>query len=176
MQKVLEIGAGGNIRSNALGIKASLTVLDARIDMFTSVQHAVTPTNALPFADETFDVVYNSHILEHLPYSHEVRVVQDWVRVLKTGGTLHTIVPSWEWVAKEVLKPAGKREPFLKSIAMAGQQNEWDFHYNMFTLDMLERIYRRARLEVRTANTRPWTFIVLGKKVRLEENFIVGIK
>ena len=175
--KVLEIGAGGRVRSlESIGGKIDLTVLDARMDEFTDVVHAITTTNTLPFDDETFDAVYNSHILEHLPYFYEKPILKDWVRVIKPGGTLHTVVPAWEWVAKQVLMPPEKRSRFLKNMAMAGQQNEWDFHFNMFTMDMLETLYRQCRLEVRTKQTRPMTYIVMHHKVRLEEHFIVGVK
>lgn len=45
----------------------------------------------LPFADQTFDSVLMSHVLEHL--AHPTPVMKDIVRVLKPGGTLLVVVP-----------------------------------------------------------------------------------
>ena len=175
--KVLEIGAGGVVRSReAMGVPIDLTVLDARLDIHTDIVHTVTGKNELPFDAETFDVVFSAHILEHIPFRYELPVLQDWTRVIKPGGTLHTIVPAWEWVAKQVLMPPEKRSPGLKSVAMAGQQNEWDIHFNMFTMDMLKQLYKGCRLEVRTSSTLPRTYVVGPNKVRLEEHLIVGVK
>jgi predicted SAM-dependent methyltransferase len=45
----------------------------------------------LPFEDGTVDVIYASHILEHiLP---DIDVIKEWHRVLKVGGELFVAVP-----------------------------------------------------------------------------------
>ena len=177
MKKALEIGGGPRPRIGKGYGKIDLTVLDARDDEYTDVIHTVTCDNRLPFLDETFDVVFNSHIFEHIPFQCQYLVMGDWARVVKPGGVVHTVVPSWEWVAKEVLKSPEKRTPLLKWMAFAGQVNEFDVHYNMFTKDMLEEIYAVVGLTVRTSSSRRQVFAVGGRhKVNLEENFIVGVK
>ena len=45
----------------------------------------------LPFADETIEAVYSSHMLEHTP--DPAPVIRDWHRVLKVGGFIVCIVP-----------------------------------------------------------------------------------
>lgn len=42
----------------------------------------------LPIADSTYDLVYASHIIEHVPWWKTVAVLQDWHRILKVGGRL----------------------------------------------------------------------------------------
>lgn len=174
--RVLEIGAGGHPRTIQEYGRKNVTILDARMDEYTDVQHAVTPRNTLPFEDESFDVVFNSHVFEHMPYRADLRIMRDWVRVLKVGGSMHTIVPSWEWVAREVLKSPDKRSPAIRGMAFAGQVDEWDVHYNMFTLDMLEDIYKRSGLTVRTCAERKNVVTVHGQSHRTAENFIVGLR
>ena len=47
----------------------------------------------LPYADETFDCVIASEILEHIP--HDDAAISELIRVLKAGGTLAVSVPRW---------------------------------------------------------------------------------
>jgi SAM-dependent methyltransferase len=47
----------------------------------------------LPYADETFDCVIASEILEHIPADDAA--IAELVRVLKAGGTLAVSVPRW---------------------------------------------------------------------------------
>lgn len=47
----------------------------------------------LPYADETFDCVIASEILEHIP--HDDAAIAELIRVLKVGGTLAISVPRW---------------------------------------------------------------------------------
>lgn len=47
----------------------------------------------LPYADETFDVVLISEVLEHVP--QDVRAIEEFTRVLKPGGVAAITVPRW---------------------------------------------------------------------------------
>ena len=50
-------------------------------------------------ADETYDFVYSSHCLEHMP---EVPLaLRNWVRILKKGGVLYFVVPDFELYEKK---------------------------------------------------------------------------
>ena len=51
----------------------------------------------LPFADNTFDRVVTSEVLEHI--QNDVSAISELHRVLKPGGTLGVTVPSW-WPEK----------------------------------------------------------------------------
>jgi len=48
---------------------------------------------SLPYADETFDCVIASEILEHVP--EDDAAIAELIRVLKVGGTLAVSVPRW---------------------------------------------------------------------------------
>jgi len=51
----------------------------------------------LPFADDTFDRVMTSEVLEHI--QNDVGAIAELVRVLRPGGTFACTVPSW-WPEK----------------------------------------------------------------------------
>lgn len=50
----------------------------------------------LPFAEATYDVVYHSHVLEHLDREAGKRLIEECRRVLKSGGVLRIVVPDLE--------------------------------------------------------------------------------
>lgn len=42
----------------------------------------------LPFESNTFDIVYSSHCIEHIPWMQVENTIKEWARVVKKGGTL----------------------------------------------------------------------------------------
>lgn len=48
----------------------------------------------LPFEDESWDFVINSHVLEH--FFDPIKTINEWVRVVKPGGYVFMIVPHKE--------------------------------------------------------------------------------
>jgi SAM-dependent methyltransferase len=48
---------------------------------------------SLPFADDTFDVVITSEVLEHI--QDDVAAIAEMVRVLRPGGRFAATVPAW---------------------------------------------------------------------------------
>ena len=102
-KRVLEIGCGRGIFAHALAERgADLTAADVSE---AAIHHAairledmgVTPivadVQAIPFADETFDVVVSQETLEHVP-SPELGLAE-LVRVTRRGGTLLVTGPSY---------------------------------------------------------------------------------
>jgi len=57
----------------------------------------------IPFSDETFDVVYHSHVLEHIEKETAPRFLRECFRVLKRGGILRVVVPDLEALARRYL-------------------------------------------------------------------------
>jgi SAM-dependent methyltransferase len=50
-------------------------------------------TKKLPFRNSTFDLIYSSHVLEHIAWYEVEKVLQEWTRILKPGGHLEVWVP-----------------------------------------------------------------------------------
>ncbi|MBT0653035.1 class I SAM-dependent methyltransferase [Geomobilimonas luticola] len=68
--------------------------------------HAISHniTNGIPFPDEMFDVVYHSHLLEHLPLENALPFIKECFRVLKPGGIVRILVPDLEQIARLYLE------------------------------------------------------------------------
>src|SRR5437762_12486254 len=55
----------------------------------------------LPFEDESFDVVYHSHLIEHLRREDVIRFLRECCRVLRPGGILRVAIPDLEGIRSE---------------------------------------------------------------------------
>ncbi len=58
----------------------------------------------IPFADDSFDVVYHSHVLEHMPKAWGDFFIQECYRVLRPGGLLRVVVPDLENITRMYLE------------------------------------------------------------------------
>jgi len=63
-------------------------------DKGDSTVHVAADTNRLPFANDVFDGVFASHLLEHFDCRERHQVFQEWKRVLKNGGFVYVVVPN----------------------------------------------------------------------------------
>jgi predicted SAM-dependent methyltransferase len=68
--------------------------------------------NGVPFKDNTFEVVYHSHVLEHFPKDKAKDFIQECYRVLKPGGIIRIAVPDLEQIVKNYIRlfETGKAE------------------------------------------------------------------
>lgn len=75
-------------------------------------------TQGIPFPDETFDLVYHSHLLEHLPKSKAESFLRECFRVLRRQGILRVVVPDLEETVRTYLNLIeGARSGSEKSAA-----------------------------------------------------------
>lgn len=70
----------------------------------TPVTDHVADARALPFEAGVFDLVYASHVIEHLPWYETDDVLKDWFRVLKSGGALEVWTVDAYKVAKALVE------------------------------------------------------------------------
>ena len=57
--------------------------------------------NGLPFKDNSFDVIYSSHFIEHIPKNHLNTFLSDCYRILKPNGVIRLITPDLEFLISE---------------------------------------------------------------------------
>jgi len=58
----------------------------------------------IPYPDNTFDVVYHSQVLEHIPKEKALDFIKECYRVLKPGGIIRVVVPDLENIVDEYRK------------------------------------------------------------------------
>ena len=59
--------------------------------------------DGIPFSDNSFDVVYHSHVLEHLSKSEAEPFLKECYRVIRPQGVLRVVVPDLEDIARMYL-------------------------------------------------------------------------
>jgi SAM-dependent methyltransferase len=58
----------------------------------------------LPIANDTYDLIYASHIIEHIPWWKTVDTLKEWLRILKPGGSLEIWTVNAAKVARQLLE------------------------------------------------------------------------
>jgi predicted SAM-dependent methyltransferase len=88
----------------------------------------------IPFADDTFELVYHSHVLEHFNQTAAKYFIQECCRVLRPGGILRVVVPDLEQIASL----------YLASLAKASESTEWAGKYEWMILELLDQMVRNT--------------------------------
>lgn len=75
------------------------------IDFVSSGEHVIAHNllDGIPYPDQSFDLVYHSHVLEHFSKKDGENFIQECFRVLKKDGVLRIVVPNLEKIAKNYL-------------------------------------------------------------------------
>jgi len=99
------------------------------------------PATEIPLEDESADLIYASHILEHLNYGSRHPSVhaalQEWARILKPGGTLMVAVPDLEVLCDLYLNGDSTDRVMVMRMMLGGHMNEFDYHYAGFDEELL---------------------------------------
>lgn len=67
--------------------------------------------DGIPFPNNFFDVVYSKSVIEHFHYPE--RLIKEIYRVLKPGGLVITLCPSWEYNYRIYFEDYSHRTPFM---------------------------------------------------------------
>ncbi len=107
----------------------------------------------LGYADESVSRIYCSHALEHLGSVEAVNALQEWYRVLKSGGDLIINVPDIEWAIDEYINLREGKEPQSKTfttkqklmeVIYGNQTHEGEFHKSGYNEKGLEKLLQEV--------------------------------
>lgn len=93
-KRKLEIGPG----NQRIDDFETISIVAARV-----VDYVLDCSRRLPFPDNTFEVIYASHVLEHVPWYQVERTLREWTRILAPGGALELWVPDAEKICAAFL-------------------------------------------------------------------------
>lgn len=94
--KILEIGPGTTTGKSIVFPNAD--TVDGMVGEPTA--KAVWGKDSLPFNDETYDLVFASHVLEHIPWYRVVGALKEVHRILRKKGEFEVYVPDFDYIVK----------------------------------------------------------------------------
>ena len=107
------------------------------------------------FNDDSADLIYFCHGLEHLPFRAVGGALKEWGRVLRPGGELRLAMPDFETAARAYSDGVSLRP--LRYVLMGGQGYEENFHYSTWDLDTLKTALEMAGYtDVARYDARTW--------------------
>jgi predicted SAM-dependent methyltransferase len=91
--------------------------------------------SGIPFAENTFDFVYHSHVLEHFTKDDGIKLIKECYRVLKPGGILRIAIPNLESIVREYISVIDKLSSDIENPKL--QEN-----YEWIMLEMYDQTVR----------------------------------
>lgn len=100
------------------------------------------------FPSESADLLYASHIMEHIPRHELDSVITEWRRVLKPGGVLRISVPDFDSLL--TIYHASGNDIASILAQLLGQEPPYNNHYSVWNWDYIQRFFlERGFKEVR---------------------------
>ncbi len=111
--KLLNLGCGGRFHQDW-----------TNMDFHASAPEVISHNLCLgiPEPDQSFDVVYHSHLLEHFPKSYAKEFLKECYRVLKQKGIIRVVQPDLEKIARLYLDALDRS---LQGDREAQERYEW---------------------------------------------------
>lgn len=102
---------------------------------YDHIDHVTSIDNLSVFEDNSVDLIYNCHVLEHFKRREVNRVLSEWYRVLKPSGILRTAVPDFEKLVQ--LYQQNKDLSQIIGPLFGNMNYLYNIHYNVFDYETL---------------------------------------
>lgn len=105
------------------------------LDLYSSDPHvqACDLQRGIPADDASFDIVYHSHVLEHLYRPEAFGLLRECHRVLRSGGIIRVAVPDLERITRTYIRAL--------EGALSGEA-EWRERYEWIILELYDQMVR----------------------------------
>ncbi len=188
--RVLELGGGNGYQASLLAARGCDVVsLDVEVDESSPPRHFdVQPYDGvqIPFPDADFDVIFSSHVLEHV--QQLPALLAETRRVLRPGGVAVHIMPTTVWrlwtslahYPYVVLFAMGKAKPFHGSDQLPKTGDKVRSRGLGYMIRKAFSAgphgeYPNALIELVTFNPRRWRGVLQAAGFRIEASRPVGL-
>ncbi|MEK6748980.1 MAG: methyltransferase domain-containing protein [Pseudomonadota bacterium] len=138
IQQLLHVGEGNHLNLGGTAKAPGWKILNIQPGDY--VDYVGDLRDLSQFHDNYFDVVYASHVLEHLSFRHHVASsLQGIYRILKDDGRLFISVPDLSVLCRLFLNEGLTKRDRANVMAMiyGGQLDDNDYHYCGFTSEFM---------------------------------------
>ena len=104
----------------------------------------------LPFKDEVFDYVFNSHVVEH--FFDPIKAVKEWFRVIKKGGYIVMVIPH-------------KARTFDKNRQLTSIEELMERHMNKLSFTDYAKRTKEDKLKHETEDDKDHHILINGNEV-----------
>lgn len=91
-------------------------------------------SQGIPFSNNSFDVVYHSHVLEHFSKVQAKFFLKECYRVLRPQGILRVVVPDLEQIARL----------YLETLENTNHSSHFKDNYEWILIELLDQIVRTS--------------------------------
>ncbi len=95
------------------------------------------------FPSNSADMIYASHVIEHIPRGELVASFKEWHRVLKPGGFLRFGVPDFDRLV-EIYNASNKMPESIEGQLLGQGQSGYDDHHTIWNFEYAQRILHAA--------------------------------
>lgn len=85
---------------------------------------------AIPYPQESFEIIYASHVLEHFSRHLTLAALTHWRSLLKPGGILRLAVPNFAAIVEQYIQTGNVEE--VMGLLYGGQQTMANAHLVVF--------------------------------------------
>lgn len=175
LMSVLNVGAGKSTIESSTYAEDLVGLKEYRLDIDkrTNPDICADITNLSGLEDNSFDVVYTSHMVEHLDYFKVSEVIKDFIRITKPSGLVRIVVPNLKSIAAEILKgnllgtiyeslggPISAIDMIYGHRHSILRNNDFMRHKTGFTKESIEQILKESKFDNFTVEERGFDLLI----------------
>lgn len=92
------------------------------------------------FPDNSAELVYMSHVLEHVRRNDVGAILREMRRILEPGGVLRVSVPDFDHIV-DIYHANGRQITAIEQPLMGAQDHPFNVHYGIFNHESLARLF-----------------------------------
>lgn len=109
---------------------------------FPHVDHVSAIDNLSFIEENSVELIYACHVLEHFKRRDVSKVLKEWNRVLTPGGILRLAVPNFEKICE--VYTVSKNLDLVIGPLFGGQNYLYNIHYNIFDLKSINEYLSKS--------------------------------
>jgi len=106
------------------------------------IDYLIPIDDLIIYEDNTVDLIYNCHALEHFHRKKVLKVLKEWHRVLKPNGVLRISVPDFSKLCEIYMET--KDIDLIIGPIVGRQDYLYNIHYNIFDYASLEKVLKEV--------------------------------